>query len=386
MEPIGQKFKDARKEKGLFIEQVARETNISKKYIEAIEEENFSDFPGETYLLGFLRSYAGYLGLDAEEIITIYKKTKIQEQPVPAELIEPESKLPPLPVMLAGVALIAILGAGFLVYKSGIVSKIFSAGENSGQLSDPAAAAGTASGTEYEMNSSFIERRFAEGDSVTVKYREQPYRITVSKTGETVTLIAPSGKLELPKGREALTDLDGDGSSDIKIMIRDVDPPGRAAVIKFDRNIEAPSVASSEISSEKELSDVSIAAVAATETQALQPSGSTRIQTRREPERVIFESDEKKPFTINLSFRGYCLMRYESDGGRREERYFHKGETFRIDVSQNIKIWLSNASALTATVSGAEYLFGNPGAVSAKVIGWSEKPEGGYAVKALPLY
>ena len=47
MEPIGQKFKDARKEKGLFIEQVSRETNISKKYIEAIEEENFGDFPGE---------------------------------------------------------------------------------------------------------------------------------------------------------------------------------------------------------------------------------------------------------------------------------------------------------------------------------------------------
>ena len=83
MESIGEKFKKRREERGLFIEQIARDTNISKKYIEAIENENFSEMPGEAYLLGFLRSYAEYLDIDPDEIVAIYKNTKIQEQPVP---------------------------------------------------------------------------------------------------------------------------------------------------------------------------------------------------------------------------------------------------------------------------------------------------------------
>ena len=87
MESIGDKFKKRREEKGLFIEQIARDTNISKKFIEAIENENFSEMPGEAYLIGFFRTYADYLDIDPEEVISLYRNTKIQEQPVPEELI-----------------------------------------------------------------------------------------------------------------------------------------------------------------------------------------------------------------------------------------------------------------------------------------------------------
>ncbi len=78
MESIGEKFKKRREERGLFVEQIARDTNISKKYIDAIEAEDFSEMPGEAYLIGFLRSYAEYLDIDPEEIIAIYKNTKFR--------------------------------------------------------------------------------------------------------------------------------------------------------------------------------------------------------------------------------------------------------------------------------------------------------------------
>ena len=43
------------------------------RHIEALELGNFHLFPGETYTIGFLRSYAFYLGLDTEKIIQHYK-------------------------------------------------------------------------------------------------------------------------------------------------------------------------------------------------------------------------------------------------------------------------------------------------------------------------
>ena len=40
------------------------------EYIEALECENVTIFPGELYLVGFLRNYSEYLGLDAKYMIS----------------------------------------------------------------------------------------------------------------------------------------------------------------------------------------------------------------------------------------------------------------------------------------------------------------------------
>ena len=46
---------------------------LRAKYIRALEDEAFEMLPSETYVKGFLRSYAEYLGLDGEEIVRRYK-------------------------------------------------------------------------------------------------------------------------------------------------------------------------------------------------------------------------------------------------------------------------------------------------------------------------
>jgi len=397
MESIGEKFKEARKEKGLFVEQVARETNISRSYIEAIEDEKFDDFPGETYLIGYLRSYASYIGFNPEEIINIYKKTKIQEDPVPVELIVRKKNFPVLPVVVAVVILFVAAGGMYLLinkdnyFVKNVVEKEESvAQEKVSEVRTPVVVQAGA-GVEYEMEKTFIERNFEKGDSVIVKYNDTPYRILIKETSnEKVLLELPSGIVELAKGKEILSDINGDGNNDIRIIAKDIDT-GKGAVLKFDRNTDAPSVASSSISSEKELSSVSESAVAATRTtpvsSAIIAAGSTSVQSRREGEVVIFESPAKQPFRMNINFKRYCFMRYEADGGAREEKYFHRGDTFRLDVSGQIKIWISNAQAVSATVNNMDYNFGPAGSVSSKIIGWSTNPTGsGYIIKSAPLY
>ncbi|HPB82526.1 MAG TPA: helix-turn-helix domain-containing protein, partial [Spirochaetota bacterium] len=69
MESIGERLRNAREAKKLSLKDVARETNIPSRYVEALEDEEFERFPGETYVIGFLRSYVDYLKLDSDEFI-----------------------------------------------------------------------------------------------------------------------------------------------------------------------------------------------------------------------------------------------------------------------------------------------------------------------------
>ena len=89
MEALGQKLREARESRNVSIEQVARDTHISKQHLEALEVENFAALPGETYAMGFLRNYAEYLSLNPEEVVSLYRAIQIQEQPLPmAELLQ----------------------------------------------------------------------------------------------------------------------------------------------------------------------------------------------------------------------------------------------------------------------------------------------------------
>jgi hypothetical protein len=51
---------------GLDFPEIEQRTKIRGKYLRALEEEQFDLLPGETYVKGFLRSYAEYLGLDGQ--------------------------------------------------------------------------------------------------------------------------------------------------------------------------------------------------------------------------------------------------------------------------------------------------------------------------------
>jgi hypothetical protein len=63
---IGNSLRAARERQGLGYGEVELATKIRAKYIRALEEEDFDAIPGDTYARGFLRTYAGYLGLDGE--------------------------------------------------------------------------------------------------------------------------------------------------------------------------------------------------------------------------------------------------------------------------------------------------------------------------------
>jgi cytoskeleton protein RodZ len=69
---IGYSLRSARERQGLGLPEIELATKIRAKYIRALEEEDFESLPGDSYVRGFLRTYAEYLGLDGEIYVDEY--------------------------------------------------------------------------------------------------------------------------------------------------------------------------------------------------------------------------------------------------------------------------------------------------------------------------
>ena len=65
---VGELMRLTRERLGHELQSVANQLRIRLSYLEAIEEGRFRDLPGTTYAVGFVRSYADYLGLDGADI------------------------------------------------------------------------------------------------------------------------------------------------------------------------------------------------------------------------------------------------------------------------------------------------------------------------------
>jgi cytoskeletal protein RodZ len=69
---IGNSLREARTRKGLDFPELEEGTKIRAKYLRALEDEAFETLPSATYVKGFLRTYADYLGLDGQLYVDEY--------------------------------------------------------------------------------------------------------------------------------------------------------------------------------------------------------------------------------------------------------------------------------------------------------------------------
>ena len=63
---IGSSLQEARLRQGVDLNEAEAATKIRAKYLRALEDERFEILPAQTYVKGFLRAYADYLGLDGQ--------------------------------------------------------------------------------------------------------------------------------------------------------------------------------------------------------------------------------------------------------------------------------------------------------------------------------
>ncbi len=69
---IGSSLKEARLRNGLDLPAAAEATKIRSRHLQALEDEQFDILPGQTYVRGFLKTYADFLGLDGQLYVDEY--------------------------------------------------------------------------------------------------------------------------------------------------------------------------------------------------------------------------------------------------------------------------------------------------------------------------
>ena len=119
---VGEILRTAREARKLSVEQVNRETKISVQTVRSLEQDDFGAFPSETYLKGFVRTYAEFLGLDGNRLWSMIGSRSTAQTTGPGPAWETEAGMreerlgPPrwirrvlLPALIVAVVVLVIL-------------------------------------------------------------------------------------------------------------------------------------------------------------------------------------------------------------------------------------------------------------------------------------
>jgi cytoskeletal protein RodZ len=119
---IGERLRLAREAKGLALEDVASQTRIPIRHLQHIEREEWDALPAITYCVGFVKSYATVVGLDAAELGRELRERLGSTRPraPTAEYYEPAdpARVPPRSLALIAAVLLVVLIIGYLVWRS----------------------------------------------------------------------------------------------------------------------------------------------------------------------------------------------------------------------------------------------------------------------------
>ncbi len=111
---IGSSLRERRERQQLELSTIEQATRIRAKYLSALEDERFDLLPDPAYAKGFLRTYADYLGLDAQRFVDEYNSRFAPEeeaQAVPAVRVRRQrSLLDPRYAAIPIAALLALIG------------------------------------------------------------------------------------------------------------------------------------------------------------------------------------------------------------------------------------------------------------------------------------
>lgn len=368
MNQLGPIFKEARVESGKSIDDAVKETKIAKKYLLAIENENFDIFPGETYLIGFIRNYSQFLGLDPDEMVLKYRDYKIQEQPAPIEqLTAKNSTLKRF--ILIGITFVIIVSSVLFILLTGDRSKKVKVKEEKvphAEVEEEKEQKGTAGLTVFEEEE--IIRDFVKGDVIEIPVKNAVHRISIDGIDENLEFSIEDIPFILSTDERVEIDFDRDGRKDILLRINRM---GEGIV-----NLTLKKIFKTESS------DLSIGL---TDTETV-----TAGATAGPPEVVIIKEDElfadipvapKSGFhivsgyektDIKTAIRGVstAYVAYDIDEGEKQEILLRNGDELAFTAKDVVRIMAANARGINIQINDVSVTLGKGGETVAKVVRW----------------
>jgi transcriptional regulator with XRE-family HTH domain len=114
----GRKLEEARRQRGLSIQEVSDRIRVRPEFLEALEAMNVKVLPGKAYALAFLRSYAKTLGLDENAIAEQFQdECALTREDAKKQIRDPRSRPHPERPWLAAAALL-VFALGFVAWRT----------------------------------------------------------------------------------------------------------------------------------------------------------------------------------------------------------------------------------------------------------------------------
>jgi len=370
VEGIGEKLRAAREAKKLTIRDVARDTNMSAIYVEALENEEFEKFPGETYVTGFLRSYAEFLKLDADEMIQSYKGYKIGESTTPIE----ELTRPTGPSLLSQLSLYVEQNKSVFL-GAGVILVILIVG--------------------WLATTLFTSDIDLEGDdsiaNIQNEYKlESDREIKIEKINS-MQLTNDSGFILLYKNEAAQFMVD---NKEVMFLLSDIAgssvaiqflPEGNTYNLEMEKpiTIDTEEVPRDVVVTLKGLTDNraklrvmlgganrEVAAKSADEKDTIADPGAKVEQATQ----VVAHTENNLKIVFDAQFNQKTYLELYLDGNEKVRGIIPAGTHERWEASEYIQLKIGNAGGLKAKINGKPYTFGLPGQIANKVITWRKDP------------
>ena len=361
MESYGEILQKTREEKNLDIDKIAREISIEKRFLVGLENEDYSAFPGEAYMVGFLRNYSNYLELDTNFILKLYNNKKIQEAPVPVELLAKRKS----PFLLPAIIIPSVLIVGVILTIS-----ILLVNKKKAAQEDNVIVASNQTINKYELNNEKFAKRIYKGDQLLFPSNNGNIILTVKDTLSSFGLETPAGVIYTDLSEENEIDIDGDTLSDMIVYVSDISDTDEKRGAEVSILLRHGSFVSD---SANQIENINLA---------------TDLKTSR-PYKVILEDNRAYPFTINVSFRGPCLFRDRIDNSNSVETYFTSGEVFTANPKNGIRLWISNSNvvkiSLIVDTQTFDFDIGASGQVLVEDIKWIKDVDGKYKLVVIEL-
>ncbi len=361
MDSIGEKLINAREARKLSQKDVAKETNIVLQYIQALENEEFDKFPGETYAIGFLRSYAEFLKLDADEMVQYYKAYKIGESATPLEELTRPTRTPLMVTLTAmysqyrNIVLIAggALGLGLIIW---LFSSLFSSSinvdgddsiknlNNSYNLSKQNLGIENIRNLQLTNESGYVLLYKNEAVQFMVDNKEVLLLLKeIRKDGVAVELL-PGERLEKMEMEKVLNIKLPDFPRDVNFTLKGL-TENRAKIL------------------------ISLGQKPETEEKAVTENP---VQKGADNTKVVAQNEKNLKIVFEAEFLQKTYLEIYLDGMEKRRGMVTEGTRERWEAAEYIQLKIGNAGGLKAKINGKDYSFGLPGQVANKVITWTK--------------
>ena len=158
---VGERLFRARTDRGLELADIARDTRVPLRHLQAIETDNHESLPALTYSIGFVKTFARAVGLPPEEIAAQFKTETTKAAPVPQAMpLEPldEARLPPRGVVAASAVGVIVIVAAIWAWGAGLL-------ESAPPPPPPVESAAPAEPVESEAAMATDEQPLVSGDA-----------------------------------------------------------------------------------------------------------------------------------------------------------------------------------------------------------------------------